>query len=746
MFSHRSVLAPLILFIASSTYAEIRLDGTLGANGLVPGEPNFVIDADLGQQRGANLFHSFERFSLDAGQSVTFSGPASVNHIISRVTGTEISHIDGLLRTDVPGGADLWMINPNGITFGANASLDVQGSLHVSSANFLRIGENGRFDASAPQNTLLNSAPPSAFGFLDARPNPITISGDSNSDSVLSLNIGATLSLAGGDITITNGQLFAPGGQINLISAASPGEIGLSGATPDVTGIASFGTLSVTRTGPGIDGDINVSGNALFFGEGAPPNAGTIVIRSGQFTLDNSDLNALTTDLQGGNIDIQVQNQITLTNNAQIAALTTGAGAAGDISITAKSITLQNDGNILNGTFAQGKGGSIQIDSQDLTITGNNSAALIANITFDIFGLGNSGAAGDILINADHAVTIESTTPVGLVTNNSFSDASAGNITINAPSLRLTSGFLQATAQSLGDAGTITLNINNDLLLSSGGQLDTRTDAAGQGGSVIIQAGNIIMSGQTIGPDGAILPSGAFSSTSSSGNGGDIRITGDFIEIRDNAEISARSFLLDGADPATVLGDAGEINISAQQSVVINNSRLTSESARAGGGRIIVNARDRIELFDSDITTTVLGNVGANAGDIDIGSSAVPLNFIILDSGVVQANAVLGPGNGGNITLVSEQLLSSPDSLIQADAGPAGISGQIRISSPDTDVSSGLTELPAEFFDATAILDQGCTTRASQDVGRLVVAGRGGMPVSPDATLAASNAAYLNCN
>ena len=96
--------------------AEVVLDGTLGRSGALPG-PDYLIGADLGQQRGGNLFHSFQDFNLDRYESATFSGPNSVQNLISRVTGGNPSQIFGTLRSTIPD-ADFYFLNPHGILFG----------------------------------------------------------------------------------------------------------------------------------------------------------------------------------------------------------------------------------------------------------------------------------------------------------------------------------------------------------------------------------------------------------------------------------------------------------------------------------------------------------------------------------------------------------------------------------------------------------------------------------------------------
>ncbi|CCK80945.1 filamentous hemagglutinin N-terminal domain-containing protein [Desulfobacula toluolica] len=221
---HSLVLLVMALFIhgslASLGHAEITLDGTLGPSGPLSG-PDFMIPVEVGRQVGGNLFHSFGVFNVNTGESATFSGPNSVENVLGRVTGGSSSTIDGLLRSEIPG-ANLYLINPAGIMFGPNAQLDVQGSFHASTADFIRLGENGRFDAVEPDNSLLTVAPPSAFGFLSENPASISVQGSS-----LNIPQEETLSIVGGDIQIMGGILSALDGRINLASVASTGEINI---------------------------------------------------------------------------------------------------------------------------------------------------------------------------------------------------------------------------------------------------------------------------------------------------------------------------------------------------------------------------------------------------------------------------------------------------------------------------------------------------------------------------------------
>ena len=159
--------------LGAVSHAQITLDGSLGPRGPLPG-PYYRIDADVGQIRGSNLFHSFGQFSVPTGGSATFTGPNTIANIMGRVTGGQASVIDGRLQSAIPG-ANLYLLNPSGVLFGPNARLDISGSFHVSTADFLRLADGATFFANPGQASVLTVAPPAAFGFLGPNPAAIAI-------------------------------------------------------------------------------------------------------------------------------------------------------------------------------------------------------------------------------------------------------------------------------------------------------------------------------------------------------------------------------------------------------------------------------------------------------------------------------------------------------------------------------------------------------------------------------------------
>jgi len=229
------------------------MDGTLGAASALAG-PNFAITSSLGRQFGANLFHRFSTFNIANGQSATFYGPGSVSNIIGGVTGGSASNTDGVLASTITG-ANLYLINPRGMLFGPNASLDLTGSIHAASADSIKLDNGGRFDAANPAISVLTAAPPAAFGFLGPTGWPITLQG-----SQLSVPEGASIALVGGPVDMTDASVRTVAGDIRLVAMGRAGEIPLDAAAASLPGIplapiliarSSLTTESVPRAAPG---------------------------------------------------------------------------------------------------------------------------------------------------------------------------------------------------------------------------------------------------------------------------------------------------------------------------------------------------------------------------------------------------------------------------------------------------------------------------------------------------------------
>lgn len=441
-------------------YAEVTLDGTLGPAGPVLG-PNYEIAAPLDQQRGGNLFHSFGRFNVVTGESATFSGPNSVTNIISRVTGGEASWIDGTLRSTVPG-ADLYLLNPWGLAFGANAALDVLGSFYASTADYLRLGVDGYFVAKEPGTSALSMAPVAAFGFLGDSPGSIAIQG-----SVLGVPQANSLSLIGGDLRMENATLRAPAGAIEVATTASRGEVLPTDSGVELSRFARLGSIDIVDAGAErtpVNGV--VLGNLDVSGEGG----GAILIRGGHFDLAGGYVQANTlgnTDGKGINIEVD---SLRVTAGGRIAADTlAGAGRGGTIFVSAK---------------------------EDLVISGQDGTGLFSEIAA-VSEAPAMGDAGDIVVATP---TLE--LDAGAVRSSTSGVGDAGVIELRVDELLLSRGQIaSATLGGSGRGGQVIIKAA-EMVSVSGEELDGNpsgifalTAGAGDGGSIVLEAKTLAIDG-----------------------------------------------------------------------------------------------------------------------------------------------------------------------------------------------------------------------------------------------------------
>ena len=198
------ILTTLLCFkVYAAGPAGVKLDGSIGAAAQVLAGPTYNITQNLGKLAGGNLFFSFQYFNIATGQTALYTTTSpGINNVISRVTGGDASTIDGTISLQAAYGApNFFLINPAGVTFTANAQVNVPASFHVTTADYLKFGD-GNFYSDPTKPSTLSAAAPEAFGFLGATRSPVNV-------------LGATLS--GGNNGMGDFQIVAGDGDIEVV-------------------------------------------------------------------------------------------------------------------------------------------------------------------------------------------------------------------------------------------------------------------------------------------------------------------------------------------------------------------------------------------------------------------------------------------------------------------------------------------------------------------------------------------------
>jgi filamentous hemagglutinin family protein len=657
-----------VLLHAVVSHAQITLDGSLGPAGALTG-PNFQIPSTVGQVRGANLFHSFGRFNIQTNESATFTGPSSIANILARVTGGERSLIDGVLRSQISG-ANFFLMNPSGIMFGPNATLDVSGSFHATTADVIRFADGGTFFANPNMPSVLTVASPAAFGFLSGNPASITVQ-----ESVLEVPDGKSLSLVGGNVSIVGGPtglIRARSGRVTVISVASPGEVSFDATTQ----AAEVAPGAFTRMGT-----VELSDAAFVSTTGLPdgPGSGTIVIRGGRLVMRDSDLRGNTNgDIDGARvgIDVRMSEEVNLTNSNLLTGSFAG-GRAGDITVAAPVITFDNAG-IESSANASGRAGDVTVTGDRLTVGGGSS---IGSST------AASGAGGAVTVQATDSITVAGVGPSDRSRLISFTDdtGAGGTLTVSAPTVSI-DGVVLTRSLGSGDAGDIVMNVGR-LTLTNGTSFGGFTAGSGRAGNVTVNATESVSI-----LDGTILSSTV--KAGASGLPGRVLVTTPELRI-DNAILGGLSL----ADAA-----AGDIDVRAQRVALTGGGNIAAGTASSGGGGTItiggMNPGEPADLVSISGRGTLLGRSGITnetSGNGNAGRIAISARTLTVDDGTIGSNTFSGSGAAGDIDLNVGTLNFMGHAFVSSSTADTatGRGGSVTITASDSVSVSGGTILSA---------------------------------------------------
>jgi filamentous hemagglutinin family protein len=702
--------------------AQITLDGSMvpGTAGPLTG-PGFVIPSAVGRTVGSNLFHSFGQFSLQAGQSATFTGPVSIGNVISRVTGGQLSSINGLIdtRSAMPN-ASFYLLNPAGVLLGPNASLNVGGAVHFSTAGYLCLGAagclndptSGKFFATLGPESVLTAAAPAAFGFLPGvPPGPITVDGANLLANVVDPPVGQTISLVGGQIQVTGSTIAPPGGRVQLVGVNSGGEVAIPSL--DVSSFSSLAPVSISGStidvsaAPG--GSVAIRGGSLTIdtatilaGSGTVDAAvtdamtvslslidasgdpgGSVSLRGGDVLVDLSSITASTgfLDAPPVAIDLQGTSSVSLSGSGVMSA-TFGDGRAGKVQLTAPSVALSTGAVVLSEKAGAGAGADISIAANTVTMTDASAVISQRDAPGDQPG-------GSISVTATGTMTMSTASTVLSVAN--AGDGAA--IAVSAGTLAMDGGASINSITNDGHGGTVGVTAAG-LNMSSGAQIQSQTFGVGQGGAVSVAVSQSALiqdpfTGITTGSFAA--PNPADPTAPVPGAPGDILGQFGSLTVTGGANIQSGVFAgtVGGARITVVatgpillsngggivntafFGDVGPIEISAPQ-LSLNGgfvSTATLQSGNAGGilinaGALTLTGGGQIVTASIDQATGLGGDVTVNAGSLTISGSSPsglsvlpsPFNDVFTDSRSGIFSTAAAAGPGGNITIRAPQI------------------------------------------------------------------------------------------
>ncbi|BAY70704.1 filamentous hemagglutinin N-terminal domain-containing protein [Anabaena sp. FACHB-709] len=742
----------LICSTCSSVNAQVIPDSTLNTEVSQSGNDFTIIN---GNRVGNNLFHSFSQFSIPSKGSALFDNAPDIQNIFSRVTGGSVSNIDGLIQAN--GTANLFLLNPSGIIFGKDASLNIGGSFIGTTANSIKFADGTEFSGVKTNTTpLLTMSVPIGLQF-GGNPGTISVEGTGNnhilngispisgltSTDGLQLSSGKTLALVGGNLVLNGSFLSAPGGRIEL-GSVNQGDV-------NINVDSSAFTLSYPRDNYSF-GDIQMSRRAIASVRGIIP--GAIQVQGKQISLQDGSLVVVQNlgSQTAGDITINATESlqvIGMSSNFQsssgIVNETLQAGAAGNIAIITPKLTIDRGAIMINRTYSSAPSGNVVVKANEVLVGGIQPGNPSANPIFGVLMAATygKGQSGDLLLSSDRLSIFGG----GNVGTRSFLTGNGGNVKISADTVDISSlntlpgsyliSLLSANTFGSGNAGNLQLNTRK-LSIQDGGLVSVSTVNFGNAGNLTINATesidvNGIKDPQNPSYIGAIArpltvftTSGISNNSNSTAKAGNITINTPQLTVRNQGQVFTQN---------QILGDAGTLRINANTLHLDNGGSLSASTKAGEGGNINLQLRDVLLMRQGSFINAEAGSNG-NGGNININSP----NVIGLENSDIIANAV--QGNGGNIDITTQGIIGlefrntlTPKDDLTNDitaSSQFNLNGNVEINNVGVDPNSGLIELPANLSDSSQQIASGCDVNQGSS---FVATGRGGIPQNPSQEL-----------
>lgn len=692
-------------------------------------------------QGSARGIVDWNSFSLAAGERVRFDQPSAQAVLLNRVTGSDPSRVFGQIQSN----GQIFLLNPNGVVFGASARIDVGGlvasSLSLTNADFLA----GRYalggDAAhagavrndglirAPGGTVALVAPQVGnHGTIEAAQGRVGLAAgqkvrvDLDGDGLVFFELQGR---EAGNRLAQLGRLAADGGSIELRAAAratvADTVLNMSGIVQarglgqrDGRVVIDGGAAGLTR----VDGTVDVSGelrggHAEVTGAQVQLDAGTRLLATGA--------GAGGTVLVGGNWQGQgPQRNAAHTEVAagvQIDVSATGRGDGGTAVVWSDGATRFQGHIAARGGAAGGDGGRIEVSGKHtLAFAGTVDArapqgrrgSLLLDpsaITIQDSGTDDTSASGGTITgNSDTSILLESTLNDALDNADVTVDATQGGTGGGASTITV------ADPLDLASGNTLTLKAGSTISLNAG------ISNSGDGGLNLYSNGSIVGSGSIDLAGGSLRIGGTSSTGSNLTRAGAVNLSGDIltasgssagsVTIRSNGDLSAG---LINTNAGGSSGD-GDVTLDAGADLRLNDDILTGSAtvalafgqlaggstltwasgvgitagAAPGAGISVTGGSDSTLDLTSNAATITLTGTTAGSGTLELGTARE-----VTLSGI--ASVVLTGGSGANDIAAGSW---NADLRVNASAGDdtlVGNGSRTTLAGPDATADWTLT-------------------------------------------------------
>ena len=689
----------------------------------------------------------WRRFDIAPGERTVFNQPGADAIVLNRVTGHDPSRIHGAIQAV----GHVWLVNPNGVAFGPNAVVDVNGLLATTADIANDAFMAGRFDFATPSPvagaSVVNQGRISVGekglaalvaprvrndGAIVGQYAQVVLAGaetfaiDFAGDGLLNFAAGQPVSPSGDQPLVANaGRIDAPGGAVLLSAHAADAVVDnvitMDGVIEARTAHLSGSTVVLSggdHGGVAITGRIDASGLETGRTGGRVEITGETVVLDGGALVDASGAAGGGTVLVGGDFEgggTLARATTTLVDDATIRADATRAGDGGRVILWSDDHTGFAGLISARGGPGGGDGGFAEVSGkQTLSYRGFTDLRAPAGATGDLLldpgdiiidDAGSDPIPGGPVGGSDPDVTIASATIEAQLVG--------ANVTLQAANDILVQSDVDTTGLT-APTGSLTLDAGNAISVDAAIALQNQTLTLDADNGITVNAAITTGGAAALNANADATGGGTLAINQAVGAGGALTLSGADATIAAGLTLTGAGVTLTGATTA-----AGALTIDATGGTATINSALT---ATAGGADVIIRADDlalNAALNNGTNTTTIERPA---AGDLRIGGGAAAgLTLDTTELGrigtgrLVFGNATVGTifVGGLSTTIPTVELVATTDidvdatssfqALVvrRADAGNILLGGSGGFSLPTADL------VPLSITDLTVVTTDG---------------------------------------